>query len=95
MLDVMQKNLLLFCLHFKSKIHLLYLPNLGSQKFFYILVALEGLKIMKKGACAALRAELESLIREGHHMKIPEGKFIYSAFTSTNCNLMFSKFFRE
>lgn len=39
-----------------------------------------------KGACSALRADLKSLIREGHHMKIPEGKFIYSAFTSTNCN---------
>lgn len=39
-----------------------------------------------KRACAALHADLESLIRAGHHMKIPEGKFIYSAFTFTNCN---------
>lgn len=48
-----------------------------------------------KGACSALRADLKSLIREGHHMKIPEGKFIYSAFPSTNCNPLYFQFFSE
>lgn len=99
MLDVMQKNLLLFCLHFKSKIHLLYFPYLGSQNvFFFSFLGCTGRAEnhgVIKGACAALRADLESLIRAGHHMKIPEGKFIYSAFTSTNCNPWYFRNFSE
>lgn len=89
MFDVIKKNLLLFCLHFKCTpkcFHLLAI-FVGPQKWYVFGCngSAENHGVIK-GACPALRADLESLIRAGHHMKIPEGKFIYSAFTSTYCN---------
>lgn len=72
------------CCCFAFILNVLYLPGFTKKRFGCTGWAEN--HGVTKGACPALRADLESLIRAGHHMKIPEGKFIYFAFTSTYCN---------